>query len=360
MKSSSRQLNVELLRGILMLMICGLHVIGLNILDKSNPIQSTEYNFYISNFFESTFVMAVDCFVLISGYFGIRANIRKYLLFIIPIILYSFTITLLVSFVNRDISIYGIIKSIFPVLSNQYWFVSVYAVMFIISPLLNEVKENITKRQFESTLIMGLLFFVIIPSFSPFSLTNHNRGFGIINFCLLYLIGSYIRKYVKIDRIDKLKYLSCYAISVLIIFILNIIQGHYFTNHGWETHCNAYDNLFVYTAAISFFLFFTQIKLNWNIIGYLSPSFFYVYIIHENPNLRYKIYNLLRCSDYYESPYWIIHMLVSSIIIFFICLSIDLIRRKLTEKLTVKIADSLSTKIQDLVIAPIERFIQKN
>lgn len=357
MKQVSRQLNVELLRGILMLMICALHVIGINILDDKNPIDESEYNFYISNFFESAFVMAVDCFVLISGYFGIRASVKKYLLFIAPIVLYTLGIYICVHLVTGNFS-KDIVYSVFPVLSNRYWFVTVYAVMFIVSPLLNIVVERLSRKQYETTLIIGLLFFVIVPTFTPFSLTSHDRGFGVVNFCLLYFIGSYIHKYVRVKENNKLRYLVCYIAAVLLIFMGNISQGYFFSNHGWKTHFNAYDGLFVYTAAISFFLLFRTIRCNWQAIGYLSPSFFYVYIIHENPYLRHVIYDMLKCECYYQSPFWITHMIASSVIIFIVCVAIDLLRRMFTERGIAKLVEKLSQVIHNRIITSVEYFIQ--
>jgi surface polysaccharide O-acyltransferase-like enzyme len=73
-----RQSNFELLRGVLMFMVVGLHVTGLGLLWRDSPTPLGSINFISGNLIESFFSMAVNCFVLISGYWGIRASFKNY------------------------------------------------------------------------------------------------------------------------------------------------------------------------------------------------------------------------------------------------------------------------------------------
>ena len=75
-----RQSNIELLRIIMILAIIGLHYFngemgGLLVNAKTNTL-----NYYISHIIESLFIVAVNVFVLITGYFSVSKksiNFRK-------------------------------------------------------------------------------------------------------------------------------------------------------------------------------------------------------------------------------------------------------------------------------------------
>lgn len=352
MGQKARELNIEALRGVLMFMVVMLHVIGINILSNTDPINPSNPNFYIANLIESICVMAVDCYVLISGFFGIRSNIYKYFKFVLPIAFYSLAIYIVYVFCGNGFSIGLFFNAVFPVLSNQYWFVTSYVILFLISPLLNACIDRLSTPQLLKVLLVGVLFFVLVPTFSWFSLT-HNRGFGIVNFVLLYFIGAFIRRlnpknyncpplnYLASTQTIQ-KYIGIFVVAVLIIYVGNIVQGIVFHNLGWKTHMNGYDNLFVYIAAISFFLIFKNLKINWQLVGRLSPSFFYVYIIHENAYVRDWVYKALRCEDYYDSDLWVVHAFGCGILIFCGCLLIDVVRRKTFGKLFDKLSEFLS------------------
>ncbi|EOU1923475.1 hypothetical protein DMN38_09310, partial [Clostridium perfringens] len=87
-----RESNFELLRIISMFMIVVLHVLNHGGIYKSTNIYSND--FIIVNLIESLSIVGVNCFVLISGYFGInsRFSFRKCMKIYIQVIFYSIII----------------------------------------------------------------------------------------------------------------------------------------------------------------------------------------------------------------------------------------------------------------------------
>lgn len=71
-----RESNFELLRIICMLMIVMSHIIMFH----PSTLESTSgINYYIGNIVKSFVVVAVNCFILISGYYGINFKLNKLL-----------------------------------------------------------------------------------------------------------------------------------------------------------------------------------------------------------------------------------------------------------------------------------------
>ena len=112
-----RQSNFELLRIILMLMIVGLHTLFHG---GALPLLTPEHaNYYIANTYESLFIVAVNCFIIISGYFRIKGSIKKVLKIEFQILFYSISIFVIFVVFNRDyFSIKEMFRSFTPVIST--------------------------------------------------------------------------------------------------------------------------------------------------------------------------------------------------------------------------------------------------
>lgn len=84
-----RESNIELLRGVLMFMIVCVHLTGNGVLNGDNPIAVGNTNWVYANIIDGLFYCCVNTFVLITGYFGLRASFKKYISLDIPVIMYS-------------------------------------------------------------------------------------------------------------------------------------------------------------------------------------------------------------------------------------------------------------------------------
>lgn len=338
-----RESNIELLRCVLMFMVIGLHIVGNGVLDNTNPIAYGRLNFFMGHFLESFFIMAVCCYVLISGYFGIRSNFKKLLTLYLPILFYSILFLFIIKYLFglqfglRDIVYF------FPFLSTQYWFVTSYILLFLIAPLLNIILKSLTKFQLQGVLIICGLLFVLIPTFTPFTLT-HDRGFGIINFIVLYFLGFYLRNYFNIKNKGSNVYTLAYIGICVLLFLINILFAKYLGyNKGWQNKFYGYDTIFVYISAISFFLIFNSLDFKSLAITKIAPLVFYIYIIHEHPLVREVLYSqILNSPHYYYLNTWILNTFFCMILVFISCLLIEFLRRYLLGGLENKFIEKLN------------------
>lgn len=355
----NRQSNIELLRGVLMLMVVLVHLTGNGVLACDTPIPFTETNWLIANLFDSLCYPAVNCFILVSGYFGLRPTFRKFLKLDIPIVVYGILLWLLF---DRHLS--GGVRYCFPVLSHSYWFLKEYVLLFLAAPIINVFIENLNRRQFESVLTIAIFLFIVIPSLSVSRLGfADSRGMDFFSFSILYMIGRYIK--LMNVHFSKKTAILLYCVCSALIFVLTVILAYCFgVNKGWKSPFYAYNNIFVYIQAISLFFIFKNLRLNekWShIINWLSPSFFYIYIIHESPDIHIRLYGWIRSADFFFSNLFVLHLLFSALSIFFICLIIDIARRIIIGRLIDNIVENIAcvyTFLSHKLTSIMERYIK--
>ena len=99
-------------------------------------------NMLANVFANSLFNTGVTCFILLSGYFGIRFDLKK----LIGLDLMVIFFTLLGTVALGDFGVKDLIKSCIPVLSRRYWFITCYFVLCILAPFLNQMAERLISR----------------------------------------------------------------------------------------------------------------------------------------------------------------------------------------------------------------------
>lgn len=94
--------------------------------------------------------IGVILFILISGYYMIESKfkINKLLKLWIEIFFYSVGIEIFfILIMKKEFSISNIIKSFIPISNNNYWFMTSYFAMYLISPFINKIiKSNDTDK----------------------------------------------------------------------------------------------------------------------------------------------------------------------------------------------------------------------
>ncbi len=286
--------NIELLRII--------SIIGVIILHFNNPsigggislVKSNSVNYYILYLLESCFVIAVDVFMIISGYFLInnnKRNIWKPIELIFQVIFFQICKYLIIGFFSDNISIKGIIRSIIP--SN--YFVILYITVFIISPFINVLIVNLNDKARKKFIIILFLFFSIYPTIvdliseiskhqfiglSSIGMYGSQWGYSIINFALCYITGAYLCLYKDLlFKVRKTKLLLCFIINIFIITVWSIINNYigFYTEKSALEYCNP----IIILNAIIIFLLFSKVEFKSNIINKLSKATFTVFLCHS-------------------------------------------------------------------------------
>lgn len=356
----NRQLNYEILRIVAMLMIVCLHYLSKSGL-LGNPSRSEMgAAAYFAWIIEAFCLVAVNVYILISGYFGTAkiSNadnksafeiIKKPLIIWKQVLFYSFVIGMIALLTGmRQFDKYQFFSYIFPVVTEHYWFATSYIILCLLMPFLNEGIKKLAKNELKLLIISMLVIFSVSKSVIPMQLPWDKYGYDVLWFIVVYLSGAYIRRY-GLPFIDKRSKAVCvYVLSELIVFLSFVFfRLVFFKTGSFEDLINygyTYNFIFCYTGAIGLFLAFGSFK-NKNTDGkqiiknskikttieLFSKATFGVYLIHEHIDMRGLWIKFTDAESLLNSsvPVFFINMAITVITVYLICSAIEIIRLKL-------------------------------
>lgn len=355
-----RNSNLEILRIISMLLIVASHY-GLH---GFKTIEMTySLNRYIVGALSLGGKVGVSCFILISGYFIVNSKftIRKLIKLLGEVWFYSVGIGLLFLFVLTPvdpISWKDIIKMFVPVGYTQYWFVTDYIMIMLLSPVLNLTISIIPKKMYEKLLIILTLLWSISPSLISATYGYTDLGWLIV----LYFFAAYIKKYINTDNCNSYKHFVIAVISyslivlssVCFIYLGDITNIDLFKNNIGRF--SAQNSPLVLITSIELLIAFLKIKPKSNrIINLLASAAFGIYLIHDNNIVRHYLWiKVLRNPEFYFSKYLILHAIFSIAVVYCVCTLIDILRQYTIERIFLKIVDKYLKSIEDKVYNLIE------
>ena len=267
-----RQSNFELLRLVAMLMVMLCHAVGY--VEETDLAGVAGIGKLAVG---QLCLVCVDVFVMISGWFGIKASLRgaaKLLFQVVFLALLCFgvfaALGLPVSF-RKDILPYLLF-------GYGYWFVVSYLILYALSPVLNAFVERASKKEFGGVLIA---FFAAEFVFGFLLDAGHfDYGFSPLFFIGLYLLARYVRMYPgKLSSFRKGTDLAIYLGVSLLSMVLFWFGYKWF---GMGFHLNHYDSPLTVVAALYLLLFFSKLNFRSKTVNWLAISAFAIYLLHEN------------------------------------------------------------------------------
>ncbi len=185
-----------------MLMVPIVHVIGQGgILAAAVPF-SIQYE---SAWMLMSFVLvAVNCFILITGYvyYGKETKYYRLATLWIEVLFYSIIILILFYFMfPADFGLESIWKNLIPTFYTQgqfsrYWFFTAYVGMFLISPFVNIALKHFDKKQDLAAFLSLFIIFSLLPTILNQDMAfNLNEGYCVLWFVVLYYTGGLLHKY---------------------------------------------------------------------------------------------------------------------------------------------------------------------
>lgn len=370
MNSMSRNVNIDVLRVIIMFFILVEHMLVFSVFQdnytSSQIIAASSYvsfiNFLGFEFVETLCSIAVNCFILITGYFYISNPKTKELKIMNTwtyVFFYSLGLSIFCFLVGRflDLSVLSfkdLVKSIFVVRSPYYWFVPQYLGLLLVSPYLTRVVDGFSKRQYQLLLLclspLSLSFWGI-----PFGdIFGAKDGAGFIWFIFLFYTGGYIRLHIN-NVSQKKVYLAFFILFILEFLNLTLIGvNNYILNN--EITYSFYSistgtNGIVYLMSVTFFIFILNVKMQgniWHLGAKLSPYVFSVYLITSHKGVKYFLYERYNFIGHiFDNIYFFPILFVFSLLIFALCVLVDkgreyLFRLMKVEKLLQSISNVLN------------------
>ena len=263
--SKDRSSNFELLRLLCIFGILMMHTFGG--IDTSVSFFNTEIHVLVN----SVFNMGVTCFILLSGYFGIRFDFKKLIRLDLMIIFFTIFGTIAVG----NLGIKALIKSCIPVISRYYWFISCYFFLCFLTPFLNQIPEKLSKENFEKLLAVLLLLFSVIPTFGFFEIMQ-DGGKGLVHMVMIYLLGRYLALYHNRSHNTGRLFLGLF-LSIGFIFLadssLTFVRGKLYT-----TFCRDC-SIFIIFGSVMVLLLFRELNFHSRFINRAAGNVLAVYVL---------------------------------------------------------------------------------
>lgn len=300
---------------------------------------------YMSLLENSIFIVSVNVFVLISGYFTIGSRgghyikIRKLLNLYLMMVFYILLFVLM-GFFSHKIEIHP--SHYLPLKSDVYWFMTIYFQLMLIAPFLVRLVDCLDRYWYRCLLLLLFVLTTVIQ------IRGTDGGYSLFWFVFLFLFAGYLKLYDV--RIKRGWILIIYFVSLLFYWLLRI-SGLPLLNWLFSF---CYSNIFVFLMSVCILLWFCGIgNLNkgGRILAKLAPYTLGVYLIHEHPIVREYLWAQVRNLFPIMDPLYII---LVSIVVFCVCVLIEWLRQMLFKLLRV---DVLVNKVCDKLKGIVERHI---
>lgn len=276
---AQRQSNIELLRIISMAMIVIVHldVASLGLSAPAKYISDITARHWWQLIVESAVIIGVNCFTLISGYFGIHARWSGFWKLTAQCMFYAvgiYSALAIAGLVPWNLQTW--LESWMVYTHTDLWYVPAYLGLFLLSPFINAAVTQLSRKQFGIWLGAFILFnvwagWVWGGRFNP-------TGYTVIQLVMMYLIGRYIGLYAPAVSCPKKLRLSCVIIYIAATAGITLYAGLVDISKTF-----AYNSPLVIISSVAFFLIFTTFRFKSGIINSIASSAFAVYLIHKNP-----------------------------------------------------------------------------
>lgn len=328
-----RDVNIELLRVVSMLMILTLHYLGNGKILSLTPVGGG-LTYYVLWTVEAICLISVNCYMMISGYFLSQKEFtwRRIISFYSQILFYTIVLTTVCLIFGIDeLSLENLIYVI-PVMSRKNWYVTAYFCLLFLMPVLNYVIQTFEREKMRKMLIVQFVLFSVMHTLFFYTDTFHlASGYSVWWYTFVYFVGGYYRKYsIHIDR-------KCYLASLLILllpfskFLMDHIGVRFSTVSGYGEALYNYNSFPVFAVAICLFDLFVrrihlQFKCTEKIIFFLAKTSFAVFYIHTFVLLRDWLWLALGSEKFIGSGMVFLHMVASVCLVYLVCTVIEYCR----------------------------------
>lgn len=262
---SNRNSNIELFRFILMMGICLWHTMvhGFGYINMGNMDDIPGSRLIIM----ALTIPAVDCFMMISGYYGIKLSTQK-------VFSFAFLGISAVLLCSIWVSQCTLIRYVCPISADVWWFFTAYFIVMLLSPFIEAGLKNLPKKQ----VVLILLYLLFINSIVKI-LDFMPGGRDILTLVSVYLLGRCLHFYGF--SLSRSWSLVLFVASSLVLSVLVLVFYYYGNrNNAWLMLGN--NNPLVILQSVSAFYFILSLKpFCSSLPNFLGKHSFSIYLITE-------------------------------------------------------------------------------
>lgn len=341
----TRQANFELLRIVAMIMVIMLHYLVKGIVADSYMGNSAPANCF-AWLLEAFCLVAVNCYVLISGYFLVESDWKpgRVVSLLCQVLFYSLLIPVVLMILGLippgSVSMYEWVEYAFPINTEHYWFATAYLMMYLFAPFLAAGIRRMDKRQLQIVIGLLLFFVSLVKSVVPVVFATDRSGYDFGWFLCLFVLAGYIRRF-GIPWLEKRSH------AVFLYVLMSVAT--------WETawlggsladritvlgtygdRAYTYNHFFCLIGSVSLFYVFKDSELKAGkaseIICKLSPYTFGIYLLHEHILVRYRWLEWVHVDTVVGKWSFLPHMLGCVALVYFMGTCADVVRAWIFKK----------------------------
>lgn len=140
--------------------------------------------------------LGVNCFVLITGYFMTRSSVRvaSVARVVLETWFYSWGLLILFAVAQPELVTQARLeKAALPLVSGEYWFITNFVALMVVSPFLNLLFDRLSRRGKSRLAAIGFVTISVLPTLTTFN----PLGSDLLWFFYLYLVGGWIRELME-------------------------------------------------------------------------------------------------------------------------------------------------------------------
>lgn len=330
--TNKRSSNIELLRIVLIFMVITSHFIYSGMGNALSSTEESPFNWFPLTLLGSFSVCAVNCFMIISGYFlseNKTIKLSKILDLLILVVFYRF-VSYLAS-VATGSEFFSASKLLLCCIPVNY-FAIFYVITYAFSPFLSILFDALNPKKQKLFTLLSLLLFVLYPTLldmaedltgrdmtiiSSISSKGNAAGYSIVQFLTMCILGMYLKR----SRLTIKK-----GILAIVFLLSSCIMTFCI-----DTYPSLYNYCSIFTVinAICLFLFFNQLSVNHSaFINTISKSVFGIFCLHTgSASIAFWKTYIISCIPLDQSVFMTLCCWLFSVCIMFIsCLAVDLLR----------------------------------
>lgn len=320
---SGRQSNLELLRILAMCMIICCHFVTYNNFGPTNMFSDKTLALSMLRLGGK---LGVVLFVMITGYFMLNKTFKWQRIIDLSrqTVYFSVLVAVLAyAFAGTKPDLLDVFRMMFPLIMENYWFPTDFAVILILSPVLNKLVYTVDKKTMTLGLA-GLIFLIGLPIIVP-SMKN-----AVIGLILAYVLGACVQKYdLKVSNVKLVLLLILVGVLTTAVTGLLLTSAHSSTFiSGFRLFFVTGFNVSAYASALIIFLLFRQWNFgNIKIINTVASTTFGVYLFHDSRAFRMYMWHDIINPAQWHGVRLIIGLFLTVIGIFIVGMMLDLIRQ---------------------------------
>jgi surface polysaccharide O-acyltransferase-like enzyme len=296
----------------------------------------------------------VDVFVLITGYYlsnnlSVSKLIKRTVKFYVQVWTTSILCLLAVVVLFRSaVGIKDVITGCLPIGYHIWWFASTYFVLLLMSPFINVLVWNISKKRHAEMIVLMVIFWSILCTIFPKIRYEHS---DLLDLVMLYVIASYIRRYMAVGCTVKWIRAACVCLLFIMMgcsMLTQMLSSKFPLFLGRQMYFVDKNSPLTIAAAIATLLVALSMSPRHSaVINRISSASFGIYLFTDHPLISPILWiNIVHTQIQFYSKALPALMIGSVLSVFFAALAVEMLRQVVIQKPVMLLIESTIYKAQ--------------